>query len=298
MNHILIPIERIEQKIFIIRGQKVMLSFDLAALYQVEPRILIQAVKRNIQRFPKDFMFQLTWEEASFLMSHFVTSKMESPVLLRSQFVILKRGQHIKHLPFAFTEQGVAMLSSVLRSPRAIRVNIVIMRTFVRLRAMLAKDKMLAEKMEGLEKKYEKHETQIQSIFDAIEQLTEHSSSSIRKIGFKVEGQKKHGFTLLEMILSLGLLSLFLSLTLGQRTSITSFVRPLEKADILQRIRSAQITALVSSTPQKVDFQNRQISFGSSGLPQPGSSGTFTVSSRSGRPFRVVLSSMGRSRIQ
>jgi hypothetical protein len=111
----LIPVERIQQAIFLIRGEKVMLDFDLAALYGVEIRVLVQAVKRNIARFPDDFMFQLTKEEYG---------------ILRSQIVILKlgRGQHRKYLPYAFTEQGVAMLSSVLNSERAVKVNIEIMR--------------------------------------------------------------------------------------------------------------------------------------------------------------------------
>ena len=168
----LIPIERIESKIFLIRGQKVMLDIDLAALYEVEVRALNQAVKRNIDRFPGDFMFQLTAEEAA---------------LLRSQFVILKtgRGKHRKFLPYAFTEQGVAMLSSVLHSDRAIGVNIEIMRAFVRLRKMLASNADLAGKLAELEKKYD---AQFKVVFDAIRELmTPTSQSSRRRIGFETQ---------------------------------------------------------------------------------------------------------------
>ena len=137
----IVPQEIIETKIVFIRGKKVMLDKNLAQLYGVETRALNQAVRRNIARFPEDFMFQLTKEEAE--------------ELLRSQFVTLKRGQHYKYLPFAFTENGVAMLSSVLNSERAIKVNIQIMRTFTRLREMLMTHKDLKEKIEAMEKKYD-----------------------------------------------------------------------------------------------------------------------------------------------
>lgn len=113
----------VEQKIFYIRGQKVMLSPHLAELYGVESRILIQAVKRNIERFPQDFIFQLTWEEVESLRSQIVTLKPDTLHNSRSQIVILKQGSNVKFLPYAFTEQGIAMLSSVLRSKRAIAVN-------------------------------------------------------------------------------------------------------------------------------------------------------------------------------
>lgn len=151
----LIPVEFIEKKILLIRGQKVMLDSDLAELYGVETRVLNQAVRRNIQRFPEDFMFELSAEEND---------------SLRSQFVILKksRGQHRKYLPYAFTEQGVAMLSSVLNSNRAIEVNILIMRAFVKLREMISSHKDLAKKLEDLEKKYD---SQFKLVFDAIRQL-------------------------------------------------------------------------------------------------------------------------------
>ena len=150
-----IPIERITRAILLIRGQKVMLDADLAELYGVETKALNRAVKRNIGRFPGDFMFQLTTEEAE---------------RLRYQIGTLKtgRGRHRKYRPYAFTEQGVAMLSSVLHSERAVRVNIEIMRAFVQLRQMLSSHADLARKLAALEKKYD---AQFKVVFDAIRQL-------------------------------------------------------------------------------------------------------------------------------
>ncbi len=168
----LIPVERIEQSILLIRGQRVMLSTDLAELYQVEPRALVQSVKRNLARFPKDFMFQLTEEEYS---------------NLKSQIVISSWGGLRRARPYAFTEQGVAMLSSVLRSKRAVQVNIEIMRAFVRLRRMLASHADLARKLEALEKKYD---AQFKVVFDAIRQLMKPPESKKRPIGFLVEEPK------------------------------------------------------------------------------------------------------------
>jgi hypothetical protein len=158
---LLISEEHIESCIFIIRGAKAMLSTHLAELYEVEPKVLVQAVKRNLKRFPEDFMFQLTWEESALLNS-------KSDLSSRSQFVTLKRGKNIKYLPYAFTEQGVAMLSSVLRSDRAINVNIAIMRTFVHLRRILAAHADLARKLNALERKYD---AQFKAVFDAIREL-------------------------------------------------------------------------------------------------------------------------------
>jgi phage regulator Rha-like protein len=165
----LIPVERIERAILLIRGQKVMLDSDLAELYGVETRVLVQAVRRNIERFPDDFMFQLNREEAA---------------SLRSQIVTLKRGrgQHSKYPPYAFTEQGVAMLSGVLRSERAIQVNIQIMRTFIRLRQMLATHAELARKLDALERKYD---AQFKQVFDAIRQLMAPPEPKRRAIGFR-----------------------------------------------------------------------------------------------------------------
>jgi hypothetical protein len=187
----LMPAERIEKHIFFLRGQKVMLSTDLAELYQVEPRVLTQAVKRNIERFPSDFMFQLTWEEVSFLISQSVILKGSVFSGSRSQSVILKKGQNIKYLPYAFTEQGVAMLSSILRSKRAVQVNIEVMRAFVRLREMIASHKDLAQKLEAMEKKYD---AQFKVVFDAIRQLMTPPEPKRRKIGFVVsERALKYG---------------------------------------------------------------------------------------------------------
>ena len=173
---IMISEEQIEQIIFLIRGQKVMLSPHLAELYQIEPRVLVQAVKRNSERFPEDFMFQLTDEEFSNLKSQFVTSSW---------------GGMRRATPYAFTEQGVAMLSSVLRSTRAVQVNIEIMRTFVRLRKMLAAHADLARKLAALEKKYDE---QFRVVFDAIRQLMAKPEKRKKKIGFTVkEKQKAYG---------------------------------------------------------------------------------------------------------
>jgi len=165
----LIPSERIEKRIYLIRGQKVMLSMRLADLYEVEPRVLMQAVKRNLSRFPEDFMFQLTWEEYSLLKSQIVISNKNLYSSSRSQFVILEKGKNIKYLPYAFTEQGVAMLSSVLRSERAVQVNIAIMRAFVKLREMLASNRKLAGRLDQMERKYD---AQFKVVFDVLRQLT------------------------------------------------------------------------------------------------------------------------------
>jgi hypothetical protein len=150
----LVPQEIIENKILLMRGRKVIFNRDLAALYGVETKALNQAVKRNYQRFPDDFMFRLSSEEAR--------------LLSRSQFVTLKRGQHYKYLPLVFTENGVAMLSSVLNSDRAVQVNIQIMRTFTRLREILATHEELRRKIEQMEKKYD---SQFKIVFEAIRQL-------------------------------------------------------------------------------------------------------------------------------
>jgi hypothetical protein len=179
--------ETIEKKIYLLRGQKVMLSIDLAKLYQVEPRVLIQAVKRNNDRFPEDFMFQLTWDEVSFLKSQSVISNDPRATASRSQIVILKRGLNIKYPPYAFTEQGVAMLSSVLNSSRAIQVNIEIMRAFVRLRKILASHADLARKLEELEKKYD---SQFKVVFDAIRQLMAPPAVGQKKIGFQLKEKR------------------------------------------------------------------------------------------------------------
>lgn len=185
-----IPIDRIEHIIYFFRSHKVMLDRDLAELYGVETRVLNQAVKRNSERFPDDFMFQLNTEEANSLRSQFVTLDRTS---LTSQIVISKgRGKHRKYLPYVFTEQGVAMLSSVLRSSRAITVNIEIMRAFVRLRHILESNKELAKVVSELRsfnlKRSAKMDLEIRRIWKAIEKLTEQSNDKSKKrIGFKPE---------------------------------------------------------------------------------------------------------------
>jgi phage regulator Rha-like protein len=170
----LIPSEAIEQKIFMIRGHKVMIDKELAQLYGVSTKRLNEQVKRNIKRFPSDFMFQLTWNEVKSLRSHFAT---------------LKQGQHIKYRMFAFTEQGVAMLSTVLNSERAIQVNITTMRAFVKLRQILAAHKELADKLNELEQRLSKHDADIQAIFEAIRQLMAPPPEKPRRmIGFHKQG--------------------------------------------------------------------------------------------------------------
>jgi len=164
--------EEIEHAILLIRGQKVMLDRDLARLYAVETKALNRAVQRNLDRFPADFMFQLSAEEYD---------------SLRFQFGTLKRGQHSKYLPFVFTQEGVAMLSGVLRSPRAVQVNVAIMRAFVRLRETLSLHKELAHKLADLERKIENHDENIRSLFDAIRQLMTPPETPRREIGFHVK---------------------------------------------------------------------------------------------------------------
>ncbi len=160
----------IERRVYIVRGQKVMLDADLAQLYNVPTSRLNEQVKRNRKRFPHDFMFQLKRNEADFLIS---------------QNAISSSGHGGRRTPvYAFTEQGVAMLSSVLNSDRAVQVNIAIMRAFVKLRQMIATHRELAEKIEELEKKFQQHDEQIEAVFDAIRQLLEAATSPKRRIGF------------------------------------------------------------------------------------------------------------------
>jgi hypothetical protein len=174
----LAPVEDITRSILVLRGHKVLLDEDLAALYGVETRVLLQAVKRNAPRFPGDFMLQFTAPEWA---------------AIRSQFVTLKsgRGEHRKYLPYAFTEQGVAMLSSVPRSPRAISVNTEIMRAFVHMREMLASNHELAKGIDQLEarigKKLATHDEAITAILSAIRELMHTPSQKRRGIGFTAD---------------------------------------------------------------------------------------------------------------
>jgi hypothetical protein len=165
-----IPAERIENAILLVRGQKVMLDKDLAVLYGAETRVLNQAVRRNTKRFPPDFMFELTREE----------------IMRISQTVISSEIKYSRRV-HAFTEQGVAMLSSILNSERAIEVNIAIVRVFVRLREMMATHKELAFKLAELEDRPEGHDEQIQNIFEAIRQLMTPPEPPKKKIGFEVK---------------------------------------------------------------------------------------------------------------
>ena len=165
-----VPIERIGRAILMIRGHKVMLDADLAAMYGVETKVLVRAVKRNKERFPSDFMFQLSHDEFESLRFHLGTSSSWG-------------GR--RYLPYAFTEQGVAMLSSVLRSRPAARVNIEIMRAFVRLRRMLQANADLAKKLAALEKKYD---AQFRVVFDAIRELMVPPGKPGQRIGFRSEG--------------------------------------------------------------------------------------------------------------
>jgi len=165
----LVPLDHVERVILVLRGRKVLLDEDLAFLYGVEVKALNQAVKRNSKRFPVDFMFQLTKEEGERLRSQNVTLN------------VARRGTHRKYLPFAFTEQGVAMLSSVLRSPRAVQVNIEIMRAFVRLRQMLLANAELAKKLAAHEKKCD---IQFRAVFDAIRELKAPRVAPKKPIGF------------------------------------------------------------------------------------------------------------------
>ncbi|HEY7215757.1 MAG TPA: ORF6N domain-containing protein [Thermoanaerobaculia bacterium] len=158
--------ERIDRAILLLRDEKVMLDKDIAALYGVPTKVLIQAVKRNLERFPRDFMFQLTPEEVESLRSQFVTSSWGGR----------------RYPPYAFTEQGVAMLSSVLRSERAVRVNIEIMRAFVRLRQMMNTRADLIRRLDELEQRYD---AQFKAVFDALRQLMAPAGAAPRRIGFK-----------------------------------------------------------------------------------------------------------------
>lgn len=201
----IIPVERIEKAILFLRGKKVMLDSDLAELYGVETKVLNLAVRRNIERFPDDFMFQLTEEEWEILRFQFGTSKYNDIAsssenqrpddILRFQIETSKyddiksQGDDVnigsggrRYLPYAFTEQGVAMLSSVLRSDRAVKVNIEIMRAFVNLREMIASNQALSHRLDELEKKFD---GQFRIVFDAIRQLMAPPEKEKGKIGFR-----------------------------------------------------------------------------------------------------------------
>jgi len=175
-NLTIIPSERIVNQIFLIRGKKVMFDRDLAELYGVTTGNLNKAVRRNIKRFPEDFMFQLTKEELKYWIFQFGTSNKEKMGLRRS--------------PFVFTEQGVAMLSSVLNSERAIQVNIRIIRAFTKLREFIITHKDLRKKIEDMERKHAKHDSKIRAIFQLIERLIIQEKKPKKQIGFRTRRKK------------------------------------------------------------------------------------------------------------
>ncbi len=165
----------IEQLILEVRGQRVILAADLARIYGVETRALTQAVKRNLDKFPPDFMFQLTWEEAKDLQR------------LRSQIVILKRGRHLKYLPSAFTEHGAIMAATLLNSPQAVQMSVFVVRAFVRMRQVLAMNKEMADKLVELERRVAGHDETLRSLVQAIRALMAAPEPRRRAIGFRVE---------------------------------------------------------------------------------------------------------------
>lgn len=173
----LVPLERIAHSIILVRGHKVLLDTDLATLYGVATKVLLQAVKRNLERFPEDFMLRLTDGEWTSLRSQIVTSNAE-------------RGGR-RYAPYAFTEQGVAMLSSVLKSPRALAVNIEIMRAFVRMRDLLGSNRKLAHKLDELERKLSDHDDTIMDILSAIRGLMRPREPKRRGIGFMANFDEK-----------------------------------------------------------------------------------------------------------
>lgn len=199
-------IQSIQNRIYEIRGERVMLDFDLAALYEVETKVFNQAVKRNIKRFPEDFMFQLTEQEWQSLRLQIETSNNNEDTLssqfviidntdnsLRSQIVTLKkgRGEHKKYLPYAFTEQGVAMLSGVLRSDKAIEMNIAIMRAFVEIRRIVLLQNDMKEQLKLIKEKLGDHDAQLSQIYDAMENLLDEKAAERKweereRVGFKL----------------------------------------------------------------------------------------------------------------
>jgi hypothetical protein len=180
-------IQSIQNRIYTLRGERIMLDRDLAALYEIETKVLNQAVKRNIKRFPSDFMFQLTSEEFEQINIQY-----ESEESLRSQFVTLKtgRGHHTKFLPYAFTEQGVAMLSGVVNSDKAIHMNIAIMRAFVDVRRVLLSQSDLRQQLNEIKDRIGEHDAQLNQIYDAMENLLDEKAAERKwnereRIGFK-----------------------------------------------------------------------------------------------------------------
>ena len=183
-------IQSIQNRIYEIRGERVMLDRDLAILYEVETKALNLAVKRNIKRFPSDFMFQLTKEEFEGLRFQIATSKNNDSLRLQNETLKKSRGQHSKYLPYAFTEHGVAMISGILNSDKAINMNIAIMRAFVEIRKVLLKQSDLKEQLKEIRKRLSEHDTQLNQIYDAMENLLDEKAAQRKwedreRIGFK-----------------------------------------------------------------------------------------------------------------
>ena len=184
-------IRSIQNRIYEIRGERVMLDRDLAALYETETKALNLAVKRNSKRFPKDFMFQLTKEEFGSLRLQIETlEKTDNPLRLQIETLKKSRGQHRKYLPYAFTEQGVAMLSGILNSDKAINMNIAIMRAFVEVRKVLLLQGDLREQLKEIKERLGEHDTQLNQIYDAMENLLDEKAAQKKwenrdRIGFK-----------------------------------------------------------------------------------------------------------------
>jgi phage regulator Rha-like protein len=184
-------IQSIQNRIYEIRGERVMLDRDLAALYQTETKVLNLAVKRNLKRFPADFMFQLTKDEFEALRFQIETlEKADNSLRLQNETLKTGRGHHSKYLPYAFTEQGVAMLSGVLNSDRAIDMNIAIMRAFVEVRKVLLKQNDLKEQMREIKERLGEHDAQLNQIYDAMENLLDEKAAQRKweereRIGFK-----------------------------------------------------------------------------------------------------------------
>ena len=187
MSKEIIPAEQIALRIRHFRGEKVLLDFDLAALYGAEARVINQAVRRNADRFPVDFMFQLSSQKAQ-MLSQVVTLSVAGHNVSNSSQIVMSSGKYRgkRYRPYAFTEQGVAMLSSVLNSESAVKMNIAIMRAFVQLRRALETNRELARKFSELERRIDKHDTEIDAILEAIRQLMVPPEKPRREIGFHV----------------------------------------------------------------------------------------------------------------
>src|SRR5947207_2940826 len=186
MSKEIVPAEQIALRIQHFRGERVLLDFDLATLYGVATKVLNQAVKRNRERFPDDFMFQLRADETGFLRSQFVTLEKETRTNWSQIVTSSEKHRGKRYRPYAFTEQGIAMLSSVLKSDRAIKVNIAIMRAFVKLRQLLNVNRELGKKFSELEQRVGKHDEDITAIMEAIRQLMAPPEKPRREIGFHV----------------------------------------------------------------------------------------------------------------